>query len=214
MPSFSPSAVQDRHTHQVAHDLPSSSVSSFGPFPDHFRLVVVPADSRVSVTRSESEFTPLKSLHHLRHDCSREPAEIYRAIWRGGWGTSTSTLLYRKQGSYYVLGSGRGGHRIDFDRPTGKPIRLTAARVRDLAALLDASQFWRTSGPRPETNLGLDGAVWIFQGLVDGQYHDVERWEPTPESDDAPFGTLLAWLFHAAGVAVREVWGPFHGRGA
>ena len=73
----------------------------------------------------------------------------------------------------------------------GRRIRLSSSKkisrsqVEGLLRILDENFFWEL--PREVSVYGLDGSTWIVEGIKDGAYHVVGRWEPEMTNEKAVF---------------------------
>lgn len=66
---------------------------------------------------------------------------------------------------------------------------LNKEQVQKVLALIEQANFWNltTEGDGPQGN---DGAEWVLEGVRNGQYHIVTRWD----AKDTPFGRALLEL--------------------
>ena len=66
---------------------------------------------------------------------------------------------------------------------------LSKEQVGRVVSLIEGANFWKmtTEGEGPQ---GMDGAEWVLEGVQDGQYHMVTRWD----ASGTPFGKALLEL--------------------
>ena len=66
---------------------------------------------------------------------------------------------------------------------------LNKEQVGRVVSLIEEANFWKmtTEGKGPQ---GMDGAEWVLEGVQDGQYHIVTRWD----ASGTPFGKALLEL--------------------
>jgi hypothetical protein len=57
-----------------------------------------------------------------------------------------------------------------------KTISISQQQVTNFLHLLDKANFWHL--PARDERVGLDGAIWIIEGVKDGKYQVIERWSP------------------------------------
>lgn len=55
---------------------------------------------------------------------------------------------------------------------------IAPRRLDKLRQIVERGGFWTLSSPRPQDNLGLDGAHYLFEARVGERYHLVTRWSP------------------------------------
>ena len=57
-----------------------------------------------------------------------------------------------------------------------RTIELDSDKVSSFQEGIERARFWELPGP--DTNLGLDGAQWVLEGVREGRYHVMDRWSP------------------------------------
>ena len=72
--------------------------------------------------------------------------------------------------------------------------RISRSQTEGLLRMLDENGYWEL--PREVNVYGLDGSTWIIEGVKDGAYHVVGRWEPELTNEKAVFdlGTYFMGL--------------------
>jgi hypothetical protein len=55
---------------------------------------------------------------------------------------------------------------------------LTRGKTQSLRSALEHAGFWNLPSIEPTTDVRLDGAQWVFEGVHGGKYHVVDRWSP------------------------------------
>ncbi len=109
-------------------------------------------------------------------------SESYRFLWLRSFHHPVAVRIWKCGSERFIAAkelSGAGGYE------PGKLIRnysrrLTAAEWSEFMRHLEDSCYWNL--PTRDENLGLDGALWIFEGVKGGRYHIVDRWSPTSGS--------------------------------
>jgi hypothetical protein len=130
---------------------------------------------------------------------SRNQETIYRLTYLPAFtGPSVITLTVSPDGERRIAIK-----TIDGDREAVK-LDKTSAPSQEQAAqffrLLDQAHFWES--PAESSNLGMDGAEWIMEGVKDGNYRVVIRWCPNLKpgtADEIRFGEAGELLFKIAG---------------
>jgi hypothetical protein len=120
----------------------------------------------------------LASMHEPSLWRSARKIEIYRLLWLRSFDApmafrwivkadGTSELVTKKT-------DGQGGYEpgtLVLNRSTQIDVRET----RDLLVALTRLSFWDL--PADEGGeLGLDGSQWFIEGVKDGKYHQIKRW--------------------------------------
>lgn len=70
-----------------------------------------------------------------------------------------------------------------------RTLSLTKAQVEDAVSLIEQAGFWNMT-TEGEASGGMDGAEWVLEGVQNGQYHIVTRWDASRTS----FGRALLEL--------------------
>jgi hypothetical protein len=130
--------------------------------------------------------------------------EVYRFTWlRTFHAPFAFRLDVRPDGSGSLLvksTSGKGGYDAG-QLVLNKAVSLDARQVQRFATALDGLQFWNLPTKDP-SDVGLDGAQWIFEGVKGGKYHVVDRWTPA----NGPFRRVMLDLAALSGITVEPVY--------
>lgn len=133
-----------------------------GLYAKHLKALAEPALKSLSKPRSKDEtyrFLWLRTFHN--------PVAVRVDIRKDGTATLTTKVS-----------SGQGGY--DPGRLTTNTVRkLTRSETQIFLMLLDESGFWYL--PRfaePASEVTVDGAFWVIEGVSNGKYHTVERHAP------------------------------------
>jgi hypothetical protein len=131
------------------------------------------------------------SLWELSKDTS---TQSYRFLWLRTFHHPVSARLeVAKDGSaqlFVKVLSGQGGYEPGH-AILNRNIKVSNDAVDHFLELLQKADFWNLPTEQQETNVvGVDGAQWIMEGVLDGQYHVVDRWSP----DDGPFRKAALFL--------------------
>lgn len=105
--------------------------------------------------------------------------EIYRFTWLRTFHNPVAIRIVKDANSYAIFwkqASGQGGYepgelKIDRSRTVDKKV------WDEFKSRLNEIQFWTLPTNQKEKS-GFDGAQWILEGKVDGQYHVVDKWTP------------------------------------
>jgi len=113
---------------------------------------------------------------------SPSPAtQTYRFTHLGAFtGPETATLTVLPDGSGTVSIKALTVSRDEVE--TDDPGTVSAEQVTKFLSALKRADYWRM--PTELQKSGEDGAEWILEGVVNGEYHIVVRWCPGSDSDD------------------------------
>jgi hypothetical protein len=105
---------------------------------------------------------------------------VFRFLWLRTFNEPMSFRFYQMERGDYKLvvkmTSGKGGfeagdlkmdQRMELSEPQGKAL---------VEKIVIESNFWNL--PRESPSFGLDGSFWIFEGMMEGKYHVINRWTP------------------------------------
>ena len=142
----------------------------------------------------------------------RAAAETWRLTWMPSFHASVVVRIERVEGpdsaTYRMVAkteTGAGGYAPG-TLARGVARTLAVAEQREFVRRLLAADFWRTpTVPPPDGVIGVDGAQWVLEASVDGQYHVVDRWTPQRDGPDARFRDLAEWMLEVSGLAASEV---------
>jgi hypothetical protein len=149
---------------------------------------------------------PLSSL-------AGEGTEAYRVFWGRSFHPPASVRVWRSQGSAYLsvkqltgVGVRRDGEDIfpkslavDVTRP------MTPTEWEHLREKLSKAEFWAMPAII-EANAGLDGAVWLLEGVKAERYHVVHRWSPNEEG----YREACIHLLRISGLNIDEAKGELY----
>ncbi len=135
------------------------------------------------------------SLWELSKETSKQS---YRFLWLRTFHHPVSVRLeIEKDGTAQLFVkalSGQGGydpgHTI-----LNRNIKVPKDAVDHFLQLLQKADFWNLPTEQASNVVGVDGAQWIMEGVLGGQYHVVDRWSP----DDGPFRKAALFLAIALG---------------
>jgi len=122
-----------------------------------------------------------------------ESIESYRFLWLRSFNHPVSArLTIANDGSgklsiKVLSGSGgyKPGHLI-----RNQNIEVSKDSVDTFRQLLDKAEFWAAPTEKEDGTVGLDGAQWIMEGAMGGQYHVVDRWSP----EEGPYRKAALFL--------------------
>jgi hypothetical protein len=75
------------------------------------------------------------------------------------------------------MASGTGGYDPGRLKKSFKK-RVKNFNVSDFLTMIEKESFWNIPTIEETDLIGLDGARWIVEGLVNGKYHVVDWWSP------------------------------------
>jgi hypothetical protein len=134
-------------------------------------------------------------------------AEVYRLMIFPTWGNAIS-IRVQKHNGIYALSARRLDRQAGFQLGNlveQKDFDLTQT---DSAALEDLIQKVSLFGmPSSDTVRGADGDEWVIEGVLQGEYHFVERWCATSENPKkrglANLNALCKFLVNKSKLSVR-----------
>jgi hypothetical protein len=138
------------------------------------------------------------SLWEASNDASRE---TYRFTWLRTWGRPVTIR-------FDVDGGGVKMRVVELDGAGGyNPGSIAIERTRTLTSQewstvtsgLQTARFW--SAPTEGDAPGTDGLQWIIEGVRLGEYHLVDRWTPSADTDRRGLRPLLEACRAAFGAA-------------
>ena len=141
------------------------------------------------------------SLLELAHN---PEAHVYRFLWLRTFHQPIAVRLMVEAGEKGMLVSkrldGAGGYEpgnlvVNETRP------ISAKQVENWLSRLDDMRYW-TMPTVEEGSVGVDGAQWIIEGVRNGKYHLVDRWNP----DTGAFRDACLWLLSLADVPIDEIY--------
>jgi hypothetical protein len=108
-------------------------------------------------------------------------AEVYRFLWIRSFHHPIAVRLTVRQG-----GSGWIDSRMATGQSGDAPRRLmrygrswlTKGKTQSLLTAFESAGFWNLPALEKTTDIRLDGARWVFEGVRGGKYHVVDRWSP------------------------------------
>jgi len=107
----------------------------------------------------------------------------WRFLWLRTWGAPVAVRVEQDAKGWSVTwkqSDGQGGYEPGKLTSAGTR-RLTPKEIETMRARFAAARL--TELPTQDPAMGLDGAQWVMEGIVDGNYHLVDRW--SPEEGDA-----------------------------
>lgn len=140
----------------------------------------------------------------LRRD--RE-ATVFRFLWLPTFHHPVCVRIERKTNGVTlraVVLDGLGGYdpgHVAID----ETVQLDEAQWRGLERYLEAASFWKIPTKDPDEESGSDGDQCIIEGVRDGVYHVVDRWDPNPA-----YTSLCRAMLDLTGLKTRKTWEEYH----
>ena len=177
-------------------------VGVFGPLENEQMRLVKAYSSGLAAMQEP----PLSSL-------SGEGTEAYRFFWGRSFHPPVAVRVWRSRGSAYLsvkqltgLGVRRDDENIfpkslavDVTRP------MTPTEWEQLHEKLSKAEFWAMPAII-EANTGLDGAVWLLEGVKAERYHIVHRWSPKEEG----YREACIYLLRISGLNIDKAQGELY----
>jgi hypothetical protein len=133
---------------------------------------------------------------------AKKGEEMYRLVWIPTFDPAFVARVHKDSAGYWIVAKlldGAGGYdpgALQVDKTIG----ITPDEWDRLKMLLDGASFWDL--PVEDTRPGLDGAQWIMEGVIDREYHAVDRWVPEHGSS---YRRLCEWLLQRTGLVSRDL---------
>lgn len=131
----------------------------------------------------------------------------YRFLWlRSFHNPIAIRLTIRPDGTGSLVAkvtSGRGGYPAGVMTQSAS-VEIRREEVQRFQDLLQKATFWALPTEAPIPIGGLDGAEWILEGVLSGEYHVVDRW--SPKKDDYAILCLYLLQLSQIHVEAREVY--------
>jgi hypothetical protein len=166
------------------------------PFADDSYFPIKTKAGDEGVTAFEAEWYG-KSLERMKEPrlpnfVKHVDVDVYRMMILPTWGNPIAVRV-QKHGELYSLSARRLDGQGGYDPGKlveAKDIELGADDSKSLAVLIQNLNFFQL--PTEDDVIGNDGDQWIIEGVSQGKYHVVQRWEA--QSIDPKKRKLIAFL--------------------
>jgi hypothetical protein len=129
--------------------------------------------------------------------------KVFRFTWLRTFDEPVSIRLEIKpDGSGIIFAKktyGAGGYEVGRIKKNKKK-KITKEKIDEFLKLIEEKNFWDL--PSTDDSLGIDGALWMIEGLYDQKYHLVERWSPKTSA----VREIGLFLLDLNGLKVREIY--------
>jgi hypothetical protein len=130
----------------------------------------------------------------------------YRFLWIPSFDHPLSVWIVRSEGVAslrVIVLDGLGGYeqgRVAIDRT----VKLNETQWKELESHLERSNFWEMPTRLPDDS-GSDGDTCVVEGVSNGRYHLVDRWEPDPG-----YESLCRYMLELTGLKAMKAWEGYH----
>lgn len=129
----------------------------------------------------------------------------YRFLWLRTFDHPISLrLIVDPEGTgliYVKTADGAGGYEPG-KLITNETVPVTKQNVDKFLRMLNKLQFWNLPTRAKTDEMGLDGAQWILEGVLNGQYHIVDRWSPEKGS----YREAALFLVDLARLKIKNIY--------
>src|SRR5262249_35083382 len=148
---------------------------------------------------------------------------VWRSLFEEWLNRAVEPSVFGQPGERYRLVSGPGSpwFALRIEVGTGEAVAQKVSPLRDrdtepevrrplplrelerIRWLVERSGFWALPSPNPKSNVGLDGAHYLFEARVGDRYHLVRRRSPHRDG----FARLCRHFKHLFQAVVPPRWG-------
>ncbi len=149
----------------------------------------------------------LKALEEpsIYRQSNNKNLKIFRFTWLRTFHKPIAIRIIIKQDNsgilYAKIASGAGGY-VPGKLEKSIEKKLDNSDVTDFLTMIEKESFWNIPTVEETDEYGLDGAQWIVEGLLNGNYHVVDWWSP----EKGNVRNIGLYFLNISGLEVNEIY--------